>query len=140
MEYQLYGFLVGDEVRLDIASKRLFRFTPGWDERHLSFSAIYLNDTMLQLFVYLLIHARRQSVTKDELFKNIWEKNNLSPSSQRLWQVTSRLNKQLALIGLPDDFIKNIKGTGYIISYDKILPLYYQTSDVFLSPEIKYYL
>ncbi len=79
-------------------------------------------------------------MTKDELFKNIWEKNNLSPSSQRLWQVTSRLNKQLALIGLPDDFIKNIKGTGYIISYDKILPLYYQTSDVFLSPEMKYYL
>lgn len=76
-------------------------------------------------------------MTKDELFKNIWEKNNLSPSSQRLWQVTSKLNKQLTLLGLPDDFIKNIKGMGYIINYDRILPLYFKTSDVFLSPEIR---
>ncbi|CAI1646213.1 winged helix-turn-helix domain-containing protein [Serratia fonticola] len=137
MDYQLYGFLIGDEVRLDIESKRLFSLSPSWDERHFSFCAIHLNDTMMQLFVYLLNYARRQSVTKDELFKNIWEKNNLIPSSQRLWQVINRLNKQLALVGLPDDFVKNIKGSGYIVNYDKILPLYYKTSDVFLSPEIK---
>ncbi|WP_418343754.1 winged helix-turn-helix domain-containing protein [Serratia fonticola] len=105
------------------------------DEKNFSFCAVYLNDTMMQLFLYLLTHARKQSVIKDELFKHVWEKNNLSPSSQRLWQVTSKLNKQLELLGLPVDFIKNIKGTGYVINYEKILPLYFNADDIIFSPE-----
>ncbi|MNC54610.1 hypothetical protein D3C75_1041010 [compost metagenome] len=85
---------------------------------------------MMQLFLYLLNHGRDNNVTKDELFRNIWEKNNLTPSSQRLWQVTSKLNKQLMLLGLPSDFIKNTKGTGYVINHDRILPLYFNVRDV----------
>lgn len=136
MDYQLYGFLIGEDIRFDIESRRLYRFAPSIDEKNFSFCAVYLNDTMMQLFLYLLIHARKQSVIKDELFKHVWEKNNLSPSSQRLWQVTSKLNKQLTLLGLPDDFIKNIKGAGYIINYEKILPLYFSSGDIALSPQL----
>ncbi|HGM5492633.1 TPA: transcriptional regulator [Serratia fonticola] len=137
MGYQLYGFLIGDDIQLDIDSGRLFRFSLSWDEKRFSFSAISLNDTMMQLFLYLLNHARGKSVSRDELFKNIWEKNNLTPSSQRLWQVTSKLNKQLIQLGLPNDFIKNIKGKGYVINHDKILPLYFNVGDIVVQPEQK---
>lgn len=135
MGYRLYGFLIGDDIQLDIESGRLFRFSPSWDEKSFSFSAISLNDTMMQLFLYLLSYARVKSVTRDELFKNIWEKNNLTPSSQRLWQVTSKLNKQLMQLGLPSDFIKNIKGKGYVINHEKILPLYFNADDIVVRPE-----
>lgn len=124
MDYKLYGFLIGKDVHFDIDSKRLYRFSVDGSERNLMFGSIFFNDTMLQLFIYLLRNARSQKVTKDELLSNIWEANNLSPSTQRLWQVLNKLNKKLAMIGLPEDFIKSSKGSGYIINYKEILPLY----------------
>ncbi len=124
MDYKLYGFLIGKDIHFDIGRKRLYHFSVDSTERNLMFGSVFFNDTMMQLFLYLLSHARTQKVTKDELLNKIWEENNLSPSTQRLWQVLNKLNKKLALIGLPDDFIQSAKGTGYMINYPDILPLY----------------
>ncbi len=128
MDYKLYGFLIGKDIHFDIGSKRLYRFSVDCTERNLMFGSVFFNDTMMQLFLYLLSHARTQKVTKDELLSKIWEENNLSPSTQRLWQVLNKLNKKLTMVGLPEDFIQSAKGTGYIINYSEITPLYCESN------------
>ncbi|MHA7844783.1 hypothetical protein [Serratia sp. D1N4] len=51
---------------------------------------------------------------------------NISFSSQHLWQATKELRAKLKLIGLPDSFIVNVKGVGYAINDHVVTPLYYQ--------------
>lgn len=130
MGYRLYGFMIGEEIHFDISNRRLYRLTGSHTDKSMAFASIYFNETMLRLFLYLLEHGRRKVIAKEELFEKIWEENNLSPSTQRLWQVLHNLNKKLCLLGLPDDFIRNIKGRGYMINYLNVTPVYYRLSEL----------
>lgn len=136
-DYQLHGFLIGNEIRFDIANRRLYRFLGSSTDKNIVFGTILFNETMLHLFVYLLVHGRYRIISKDELLKEIWEAYDLSPSSQRLWKVLNNLIKKLDLIGLPDDFIMNIKGRGYRINYPEITPIYYRVSELCTHSSIK---
>ncbi|MFB0713416.1 transcriptional regulator [Buttiauxella noackiae] len=124
MEYQIFGFLIGKDVRLDIDSRRLYRISSYGTERDFIFGTIIFSETMMQLFLYLLINARNKKVTKEELMKKIWEDNNLSASPQRLWQVLTALNIKLASLGLDENFIFNTKGQGYQVRHYDVIPLY----------------
>ncbi len=130
MDYKLYGFIIGEKIHFHIESRRLYRLPSSSTDKNFIFGSMLLNETMMQLFLYLLQHAHKQKVTKDELLKNIWEENNLSSSTQRLWQVLKNLNKKISLLGLPDDFIAYVKGSGYIIDYSDITPIYYRTNEL----------
>ena len=130
MGYRLYGFMIGDEIHFDISNRRLYRLTGSHTEKNIVFASIYFNETMLRLFLYLLINARSQPVPKEELYEKIWEAHNLSPSAQRLWQVLHNLNNKLGLLGLPRDFILNIRGQGYVINYPDVIPVYYKVSEL----------
>ena len=130
MGYRLYGFMIGAEIHFDISNRRLYRLTGSHTEKNIDFASIYFNETMLRLFLYLLINARSQPVPKEELFEKIWEAHNLSPSAQRLWQVLHNLNNKLGLLGLPRDFILNIRGQGYVINYPDVIPVYYKVSEL----------
>ncbi len=130
MGYRLYGFMIGAEIHFDISNRRLYRLTGSHTEKNIVFASIYFNETMLRLFLYLLINARSQPVPKEELFEKIWEAHNLSPSAQRLWQVLHNLNNKLGLLGLPKDFILNIRGQGYVINYPDVIPVYYKVSEL----------
>ncbi|MBJ9034325.1 winged helix-turn-helix domain-containing protein [Citrobacter freundii] len=130
MGYRLYGFMIGAEIHFDISNRRLYRLTGSHTEKNIVFASIYFNETMLRLFLYLLINARSQSVPKEELYEKIWEAHNLSPSAQRLWQVLHNLNNKLGLLGLPRDFILNIRGQGYVINYPDVIPVYYKVSEL----------
>ena len=130
MGYRLYGFMIGAEIHSDISNRRLYRLTGSHTEKNIVFASIYFNETMLRLFLYLLINARSQPVPKEELFEKIWEAHNLSPSAQRLWQVLHNLNNKLGLLGLPRDFILNIRGQGYVINYPDVIPVYYKVSEL----------
>ncbi|MDE9619578.1 winged helix-turn-helix domain-containing protein [Citrobacter freundii] len=130
MGYRLYGFMIGDEIHFDISNRRLYRLTGSHTEKSLAFASIYFNETMLRLFLYLLMNARNHPVTKEELFEKIWEAHSLSPSTQRLWQVLHNLNNKLGLLGLPPDFILNIRGRGYVINYPDVIPVYYRVSEL----------
>ncbi|MFJ3458540.1 transcriptional regulator [Scandinavium goeteborgense] len=124
MDYQIFGFLIGDDIRLDIYSRRMYRMSSYGSERDLIFGTIMFSETMMQLFLYLLINARDKKVTKEELMKKIWEDNNLCASPQRLWQVLTALNSKLAALGLDENFIVSTKGKGYQVKYCDITPLY----------------
>jgi DNA-binding winged helix-turn-helix (wHTH) protein len=130
MGYRLYGFMIGEEVHFDLYHRRLYRLSGGHGDKSIAFASIYFNETMLRLFLYLLENGRKKIIAKEELFEKIWEENNLSPSTQRLWQVLHNLNKKLCQLGLPEDFIKNIKGRGYIINYPVVIPVYYRMSEL----------
>lgn len=130
MGYRLYGFMIGAEIHFDISNRRLYRLTGSHTEKNIVFASIYFNETMLRLFLYLLINARSQPVPKEELFEKIWEAHNLSPSAQRLWQVLHNLNNKLGLLGLPRDFILNVRGQGYVINYPDVIPVYYKVSEL----------
>ncbi|MEW5189229.1 winged helix-turn-helix domain-containing protein [Citrobacter freundii] len=130
MGYRLYGFMIGAEIHFDISNRRLYRLTGSHTEKNIVFASIYFNETMLRLFLYLLINARSQPVPKEELFEKIWEAHNLSPSAQRLWQVLHNLNNKLGLLGLPREFILNIRGQGYVINYPDVIPVYYKVSEL----------
>ena len=130
MRYRLYGFMIGAEIHFDISNRRLYRLTGSHTEKNIVFASIYFNETMLRLFLYLLINARSQPVPKEELYEKIWEAHNLSPSAQRLWQVLHNLNNKLGLLGLPRDFILNIRGQGYVINYPDVIPIYYKVSEL----------
>ena len=121
---------MGAEIHFDISNRRLYRLTGSHTEKNIVFASIYFNETMLRLFLYLLINARSQPVPKEELYEKIWEAHNLSPSAQRLWQVLHNLNNKLGLLGLPRDFILNIRGQGYVINYPDVIPVYYKVSEL----------
>ncbi|KNC90731.1 winged helix-turn-helix domain-containing protein [Trabulsiella odontotermitis] len=129
MDYQLHGFMIGKAILVDIGNKRACRIPVSNSDKTVVFAAVFFNKTMLRLFLYLLIHARHGNVSRDELFEHVWEENNLSPSTQRLWQVINNLNKKLSTLGLPEDFILSAKGCGYFINYDDITPLYYEVRE-----------
>lgn len=122
--------MIGAEIHFDISNRRLYRLTGSHTEKNIVFASIYFNETMLRLFLYLLINARSQPVPKEELYEKIWEAHNLSPSAQRLWQVLHNLNNKLGLLGLPRDFILNIRGQGYVINYPDVIPIYYKVSEL----------
>lgn len=130
MSYRLYGFMIGAEIHFDISNRRLYRLTGSHTDKSVSFASIYFNETMQRLFMYLLENARGKVISKEELFEKIWEDYDLSPSTQRLWQVLHNLNNKLSLLGLPEDFIRNIKGRGYIINYPDVIPVYYRMSEL----------
>lgn len=90
----------------------------------IAFGGVFFNRTMLRLFVYLLLNARTHYVSKDELLVNVWEKNELSASTQRLSTMVKNLNNKLYLLGLPQHSIVSVKGSGYILALDNIQPLY----------------
>lgn len=126
MSYELYGYLIGKDFHFDIENKCLYRLTTSATEKNLIFGAMHFNDTMMNLFLYLLRHARDKSISKDELLKHIWEENDLSPSTQRLWQVYTSLNRKINALGVPDGFIQYSKSKGYKIEYNDIKPLYFE--------------
>lgn len=77
---------------------------------------IRLRKTMACLVEYLFEHGRERIVSDEELMIHVWEKNDLRPSSQRLWQVMQNLRRILEDIGIEKDIIFRVKSRGYYIN------------------------
>ncbi len=77
---------------------------------------IRLRKTMACLIEYLFEHGLERMVSDEELMVHVWEKNDLRPSSQRLWQVMQNLRRILKDIGIEQDIILRVKTQGYYIN------------------------
>lgn len=128
MTLQAYGFLIDNSIYIDIKKGCIFRIESEKDEKPMG--VLYLNDTMMSLFVYLLKNARERHVNKEEVLKHVWDEHNLSSSGTRLWQVFTSLMDKLALLNLPDSLIAYEKRKGYFINHENILTLYYKESEL----------
>lgn len=129
MDYHLYGFLIENEFHIDIKNKCIYRIMAGGKDSNITFSVLYLNDTMMRFFLYLLTHARNNFVARDEVLKNVWDENNLSSSNTRLWQVLTNMRKKFEHLNMPEDLIQHVKKKGYIIRCKNIVPLYYKKDE-----------
>lgn len=127
MERNLFGFIIDNDIQLDIANKRLVKINSLSPEKWVHFSAVTLNDAMVRLLVFLLQqHGKGQRLTKTEILKKVWDDNSYSSSSQKLWQTVKELRLRLDALGLPHDFIVNVKGAGYTLNNAIVTPLFYE--------------
>ncbi|BEM60181.1 hypothetical protein SME22J_40420 [Serratia marcescens] len=127
MERHLFGFIIDHDIQLDIANKRLVRINSLAPEKWVHFSAVTLNDAMVSLLVFLLQHhGDDRKLTKTEILQQVWDDNSYSSSSQKLWQTIKELRLRLDAIGLPHDFIVNVKGAGYTLNNPVVTPLFYE--------------
>lgn len=112
---KLYGYLIDSAVLYFPAQSQLISKTGRF---------CLLRDTMGKLLYYLILHADKEVITDDDLLRNIWEKNGLSGTHSRLWQVMKNLNRNINELGIENDLFMRVRGKGYYVSGGKVTPLY----------------
>ncbi|MBZ4206751.1 MULTISPECIES: winged helix-turn-helix domain-containing protein [Klebsiella] len=90
---------------------------------------IRLRKTMACLIEYLFEHGLERMVSDEELMVHVWEKNDLRPSSQRLWQVMQNLRRLLKDVGIEQEIILRVKTQGYYINSHYVTTVYSVKSD-----------
>jgi DNA-binding winged helix-turn-helix (wHTH) protein len=123
MNNKLFGFLIDDEIQLDIRNRRLTRIytTP---EKTVLFAAVALSETMVRFLVFLLSSAKEDKlVCKEDILKQVWDEHERSSSNQRLWQTVKDLRLRFTAIGLPYDFIITAKGS-YSLNNKEVTTLF----------------
>ncbi|WP_053115843.1 helix-turn-helix domain-containing protein [Winslowiella iniecta] len=88
-------------------------------------SSIKLKGTNKLLLEYLLRNGFGETIKKEDLLRHVWDENNLSSSSQRMWQVFKSLKSKIAILNCPADFIVYTKGVGYSIENVHVSKLWY---------------
>lgn len=91
-------------------------------------SACQLRNTMSELLYFLMQHAEDGVVTDDDIILNVWEKNELSGTYSRLWQVMQDLKRKLDKVGVDSELFMRVRGKGYYLAPEKITPLYTRVS------------
>ncbi|PVZ84696.1 hypothetical protein C9426_22135 [Serratia sp. S1B] len=125
MKGEIYGFLIDEDILFDINKKRLIRFTDDAELHAVTISAVSLSVNLVRLLTLLLTSEHGVVVSKSDILNNVWEKNNLSSSSQRLWHAINELRRKLTAMGLSADFISSARDVGYFINNHKVTPLFY---------------
>lgn len=87
--YKLLGYKLADNIFYCLHHREIIALRG-------TRTQVQLRSTMACLLEYLLAHGRERVVSDEELMINVWEKNNLRPSAQRLWQVIQTINPVLA--------------------------------------------
>ncbi|WP_337264253.1 MULTISPECIES: winged helix-turn-helix domain-containing protein [unclassified Serratia (in: enterobacteria)] len=125
MKDKVYGFLIDDEVILDINKRRLVRFTDESSVNAMTIRMVSLNSNLVRLLSLLLMSSNDTMVSKNDILNHVWEEHNLSSSSQRLWHAINELKRKLSAVGLPSDFILNVRDGGYFINNHQVTTLFY---------------
>lgn len=116
-----YGYLIDSSVIYLPSQRQLISHRGG---------TCLLRNTMGQLLFYLIQHAEKGVVSDEEIILNVWEKNELSGTYNRLWQVMQNLNRNLKKLGVKNELFTRVRGTGYCLVIDKITPLYTRASNL----------
>lgn len=112
-ELQLIGYLIENKVLYLRETRRLMSLD-GCGEN------ILLRKTMSHVLEYLIENATVDFVTDAELMDHVWDKNGLSSSTQRVWQVMSNFKSRLFVMGVSDNFILRVCKKGYLLKSGSI--------------------
>ena len=115
--YKLLGYKLADDIFYCLHHREIITLRGARKQ-------IQLRSTMACLLEYLLAHGRERIVNDEELKINVWEKNNLRPSAQRLWQVIQSLKSRLAEVGVENTLIIRVKCEGYYINNAYVAEIY----------------
>lgn len=119
----LAGYYIGNNVQVEINTGKIIAVDTRLSKRQ----GYLLRDTMLRLLLFLLDSTLKEGeVTDTEIMLNVWDKYGLQSSVSRLWQVIQALKYRLIVLGIPEDFIKRVKG-GYLIKAEMVKPYYFIT-------------
>lgn len=121
---QIFGYFIPPNVQVDVIHSRIININSVVAEG--GKGIITLRTTMMRLLSYLLEHANGEIILNDEILLNVWDKHELSSSTQRLWQVMQALKQRLNVVGIPDDFIIRVETKGFFIREGAVTPLYYK--------------
>jgi DNA-binding winged-HTH domains len=124
MDRRVYGFLLDGKIIFDIGNKKIIQYSFDEAESPMFFKVVSLNDTQSRLLRFLLINRENAIIGKTDIMQRVWDANDLASSNQRLWQSINSLRKKLSYLGMTEDFISNVHGTGYSIDKEKVLALY----------------
>lgn len=124
MERKMFGYLIDEKIIFDIGNKKIIQYSFDETESPMFFKVVSLNDTQSRLLRFLLHSRQNDIIDKAEIMMHVWEACNLSSSNQRLWQSINILRKKLSYLGLPEEFLTNVHGTGYSIDKSKVLTLF----------------
>lgn len=125
MKDKIYGFLIDEEVLLDITKRRMVRFTDASSINAMTIRVVPLNVNLVRLLTLLLINKNETLISKEDILVYVWEEHNQSSSSQRLWHAINELKQKLSAIGLPDNFILNVRNSGYLINDHQVSALFH---------------
>ncbi|KEY58609.1 helix-turn-helix domain-containing protein [Serratia sp. DD3] len=124
MSYRTYGFILNSNVLFNISNRKLILYQEEGSALPFSIKIVSLNDTQSRLLSFLLHNRSDDIIDKDTIMKNVWDDFSLSSSSQRLWQSINDLRKKLSAVGVEEDIIINVHGSGYRIDESKVLLLH----------------
>ena len=99
--YKLLGYKLADNIFYCLHHREIIALRG-------TRTQVQLRSTMACLLEYLLAHGRERLVSDEELMINVWEKNNLRPSAQRLWQVIQTLKSRLNQAGVESTLIVRV--------------------------------
>lgn len=121
-----FGFLINDNIQVDIHHRRIIKLHMDEARKSYAFnvSVIAVKDLHMMLLAYLLANGRNNPVKRDDILRNVWDDRNLKSSSQILWATLKDLKIELTLVGLDMNFITSEKGSHYSINAHKIQALY----------------
>ena len=121
---RLFGFLLDEDIQLDIVNKRLVRYQAETSEDAMYFKVVTLNDVQLRLLLLLLDNEPGAVVLKNDIMKGVWEDSQTYPSNQRLWYLIKVLRNKLVSIGISESFISSAHGIGYFLEGHEVTPIF----------------
>ncbi|AHG22867.1 hypothetical protein Z042_16145 [Chania multitudinisentens RB-25] len=124
MEGKLFGFLLGRDIQLDIANKRIMHYQAETPENAMYLKVVTLNDTQLRLLLLLLTNRPGDIILKSDIMMNVWDEKEVFSSNQKLWYLIKALRKKLTSIGIDEGFISNAYGVGYFVDNQGVSPIF----------------
>lgn len=118
-ELHIYGFLINNQITIDIENRRMFSLTtPSEQNKKFTSLKIYpLNETQACLLLQILVKGKKEGfVNRDEVLKEVWDERGLISSSQVLWSTMKDVKSIFKCMGIPDDLISCNGCTGYIVN------------------------
>ncbi|HIE9359439.1 TPA: winged helix-turn-helix domain-containing protein [Klebsiella quasipneumoniae subsp. similipneumoniae] len=132
---ELYGYCIGDEFFYYISGSCFLNIRNS-DNRDGKVVYVKLRKTMSNLLVYLLENSDKEIIEDTALLESVWDENGLKGSQHRLWQVMDELKKKIRKVGIQEDFIYRVNGSGYVMNKNIIYPLYYVKRNNFKKSQI----
>lgn len=81
---------------------------------------------MARLLNYFLLHAKDKLIEDEKIVEDVFEKYGLQCSQQRLWQAVRALREVLSKCGFKRELILRIRNTGFTLSDERIVVLFFQ--------------
>lgn len=122
MTAKLYGYMIEHSILYFPDQRVLVNTQTG--------SSLFLRSTMNYLMEHILACGIKGFIRDDDILHNVWEKNGLSGTYSRLFQVMKGLENKVKAAGVNNDVFLRIKGKGYMLNRSIIVPLYTLNNEV----------